>query len=89
MSILRAYVQAWPSADLANIPSHCRVEHLSSGDDISFAAVNLVQCELKGGMDEQAAAAVRLMSGVFIAAQNRLREILARNSDPSVTTPLR
>jgi hypothetical protein len=75
VSTVREYVMSFPAADLERIPPHCRVALVSTGQEISFAAVTLVQCELKGGMDAATAQTVRLMADVFVAAQNRLRKM--------------
>jgi len=86
VQIVRNYVIAWPAPQLASVPAHCRVALVSTGQEISFAAVTLVQCELKGGMEEGTAQTVRLMADVFVAAQNRLRELLARQYNPGATS---
>lgn len=81
--MVREYREAWSPSDLEKLPAHCRVAIVSTGQDISWAAVTLVQCELKGGMDEEAAETVRQMADVFVAAQLRLREILGQRYDPA------
>jgi len=87
VSTVREYVMSFPTADLERIPRHCRVSLVSNGHDISFAAVTLVQCELKGGMDARTTETVRLMADAFVAAQNRLREILRTGANAAASLP--
>jgi len=80
---VREYLDAWEPSEIEKLPPHCRVALVSAGHDISWGAVTLVQCELKGGMDEETAETVRNMADVFVAAQQRLREILGQRYDPA------
>ena len=83
VQIVRAYLAAWEPSEIQKLPPHCRVEIVSTGLEISSAAVTLVQCELKGGMDEETAVTVRNMADVFVAAQQRLRQLLGQRYDPA------
>jgi len=83
VQIVRNYLEAWTPAEVEKLPPHCRVAPVSTGQDISWAAVTLVQCELRGGMDAQVAEMVRHMASMLVAAQQRLREILGQRYDPA------
>lgn len=85
MAILREYLATWLPSDLARLPAECRISIVTNASDIAIAAVTLAQCELKGGLDEQAAELLRQKADVFVGAQMRLRQILGRKHDPGVT----
>jgi hypothetical protein len=87
VEIVREYEATWLPSDLDRLPPDCRIQRVSSGAEISAAAVALTHADLRADPTDPSAALLRDMADVFVAAQMRLRQILGRRHDPSVAEP--
>ncbi|HZZ92362.1 MAG TPA: hypothetical protein VFE23_07355 [Usitatibacter sp.] len=85
VEIVRQYAATWLPSDLDRLPPDCRIGRVTTGAEISVAAVTLTHADLRTSPAHQSADLLRAMTEVFVAAQMRLRQILGRRHDPSVS----
>lgn len=72
-------------SELMQLPPECYGASLRTGEDVAVAAVALVQRDLgtDTAPDDHGARVLRRTMAVFVTAQDRLKQIRSRFTDPS------
>ena len=79
--VAREFLARCTPTELATIPDECRPTKLVDAEDISQAALGLVQCSCSG--DRMADAPLQRMAGFFTRATVRLAQITAHSAEVS------
>jgi hypothetical protein len=79
------YLATWLPSDLEQLPAECRTGRLQTVDDVGHLAVTFTQSELSTPPGTPAASTLASLALVFIAAQNRLRQLRSPRFDPAAS----
>lgn len=85
VSIANEYLATWLPSDLEALPAECRVSSVSTANELANCCVAFVKSELSVPHDAPASATLAALVRIFVAAQERLRQLRSRKYDPSPT----
>lgn len=85
VAIANGYLATWLPSDFECLPADCQLSTLSSGEDLALFSVTFVKAELSVAHDSPASAGLIDLVRVFVAGQQRLRQLRSRKFDPSAT----
>ena len=83
VAIANGFLATWLPSDFECLPADCQVSTVSSADELAYASVTFVKAELCTGHDAPASAGLIDLVRVFVAGQQRLRQLRARKYDLS------
>jgi hypothetical protein len=81
--IANDYLATWLPSDFEVLPADCRLSSVSNADELAHFSVTFVKAELRVPHDAPASPRLVDLVRVFVAGQQRLRQLRSHNFDPA------
>lgn len=83
ITLANGYLATWMPSDFKCLPAECQFSRVSSAEDLAHLSVTVVKAELRAAHDEPASSGLVDLVRVFVAGQQRLRQLRSRKYDPA------
>ena len=83
IAIANGYLASWLPSDFQTLPAECQFSRVSSAEEFAHLSVTFVKAELRVAHDAPASSGLVDLVRVFVAGQQRLRQLRSRKYDPS------
>ena len=83
IAVANGYLATWLPSDRECLPVDCRVSGLSTAEELAHFSVTFVKAELYAPHGSPASSALVDLVRVFVAGQQRLRQLRSGKYDPS------
>ena len=86
LGAIRDFLSEWTPEDIDELPAECRPGHMSDVDDVAIYALTLAQKQCTA---VEVAPRLQVMADFFIAASQRISQLLAQAAHRTATTSVR